>query len=127
MTRKLKTVFQYCFFLGLGVFLIWWSLKDLTSADRQEITNALQRGNFWYIIPGIAILLLSHWVCATLAPAYGAYRLSSLENKYIFASNGRLSCQPGCTTIRRSTRCSTLTRYEKYLSINCWAPLLLSV
>lgn len=114
MTRKLKTVFQYCFFLGLGVFLIWWSLKDLTSADRQEITNALQRGNFWYIIPGIAILLLSHWVRALrwrlLMEPIGY--LPSKTNTFFAVMVGYLANQ-AVPRLGEVLRCSTLTRYEK--------------
>lgn len=114
MAKKLTTIFQYCFFLGLGIFLIWWSLKGLSGADKQEISHALSRANFWLIVPGIAILLLSHWVRALrwrLIMEPMGY-LPSKTNTFFAVLIGYLANQ-AVPRLGEVLRCSTLTRYEK--------------
>lgn len=114
MPKKLKTVFQYSFFLGLGIFLVWWSLRDLTITDQKEIAIALKRANYGYILPGISILLLSHWVRALrwriLMEPLG-YSPSKL-NTFFAIMVGYLANQ-AVPRLGEVLRCSTLTRYEK--------------
>ena len=64
MNKKTRVIIQYIFFLGLGIFLVWWSVKDLTAADRSEIRNALSLARYWLIFPVFAILFLSHYIRA---------------------------------------------------------------
>lgn len=114
MTKKAKTIAQYTFFLGLGVFLIWWSLRGLTTDDRLQITNALSKGRFGLVLPGIGILLLSHWIRALrwrliIEPL--GYRPSKL-NTFFAVMIGYLANQ-AVPRLGEVLRCSTLTRYEK--------------
>ncbi|MEN9547538.1 MAG: hypothetical protein RIR12_129 [Bacteroidota bacterium] len=62
MSKKNKNIIQYIFFLGLGVFLAWWSIKDLTAAEKTDIKNALRSINYGLIPPVLALLWLSHFV-----------------------------------------------------------------
>jgi len=114
MSKRAKTIFQYAFFLGLGVFLIWWSLKDLTAEDKQQITTALAKGRFGLAVPGVLILLLSHWVRALrwrLIMEPLGYRPSRL-NVFFAVMIGYLANQ-AVPRLGEVLRCSTLTRYEK--------------
>src|SRR5213075_1458053 len=61
MNKRLRTVLQYSFFLGLGIFLVWWSVKDLTAADKSQIRGALKTARYYLIIPVFLILILSHF------------------------------------------------------------------
>ena len=42
MKKKLFTILQYIIFLGLGIFLAWWSLKDLNREEKDQITNSAE-------------------------------------------------------------------------------------
>lgn len=114
MAKKITTLSQYAFFLGLGVFLIWWSLKGLTPEDRQQITHALEKGRYWLIIPGIVINVLSHWLRAL------RWRLiiqplgysPTKANTFFAVMIGYLANQ-AVPRLGEVLRCSTLTRYEK--------------
>ncbi len=64
MNRRLRTILQYCFFLGLGVFLVWWAIRDLSADDKLQIRQSLKNARYWLIIPVFLILLLSHYVRA---------------------------------------------------------------
>lgn len=61
MRKKLLNVFQYLFFLGLGLFLIWYSVKDLTKDELSMMKNALRNANFYIVIPGLIISFSSHY------------------------------------------------------------------
>src|SRR5690349_1736608 len=60
MNKRLLTILQYIFFLSLGIFLVWWSLRDLSKQDVSDIKFALHRARYWLIIPVFTILFLSH-------------------------------------------------------------------
>jgi glycosyltransferase 2 family protein len=62
MSKKIKNIIQYVFFLGLGIFLAWWSIKDLTAAEKIDIKNALKSINYSLVPPVLALLWLSHFV-----------------------------------------------------------------
>ena len=60
MNKRFRTILQYGFFLGLGIFLVWWSVKDLTGEDRLQIKASLKTARYWLLIPVFGILFLSH-------------------------------------------------------------------
>jgi len=64
MKKKLFTILQYIIFLGLGIFLAWWSLKDINREEKDQIAIALSHARYWLIIPVFAILFFSHLVRA---------------------------------------------------------------
>ncbi|NOT52022.1 MAG: flippase-like domain-containing protein [Chitinophagaceae bacterium] len=64
MNKRLRTILQYSFFLGLGIFLLWWSIKDLTADDKSHIKAALKNARYWLLLPVFIILFASHLVRA---------------------------------------------------------------
>lgn len=65
MTRKkIFNALQYAFFLGLGIFLLWLSSKNLTPEKKEELVSSLSRANYWLMILPMLVLLLSHYVRA---------------------------------------------------------------
>ena len=64
MKKRIITILQYVIFLGLGIFLVWWSSKDIDEKGWLEIKNSLENANYWVILPVLGILFLSHWVRA---------------------------------------------------------------
>ena len=61
MRQKIKNILQYGFFLGLGVFLVWWQLKSMTPAEREEGKQALKNAHYWVVIPIVIMALLAHY------------------------------------------------------------------
>ena len=61
MKKKIINLITYLFTLGLGIFFIWLSLKDLQPADIEEIKLAVRQANYNLLIPIIIMGLVSHW------------------------------------------------------------------
>lgn len=114
MTIKPAAILRYLFFLGIGVFFIMWSLKDLSVEDKSQITIAIHQGRFWLVVPGIIVMLLSHWIRALrwrlLMEPLG-YR-PALLNTFFAVMVGYLANQ-AVPRLGELLRCSTLTKYEK--------------
>lgn len=114
MTKQLKAILRFSFFLGLGVCFVWWSVKDLTENDTQHIKNALREARFWLAIPGFIVLMLSHWIRALrwrlLIQPLG-YNPSK-ANTFYAVMIGYLANQ-AVPRLGEVLKCSTLTRYEK--------------
>ena len=60
MSKRLITILNYSFFLSLGLFLVWWQLRNMTPAEKLEFDNALNSADFRLIIPVTIMSLLSH-------------------------------------------------------------------
>lgn len=61
MRQKIKNILQYSFFLGLGIFLVWWQLKSMTPAERQDGKQALLNAHYWVVLPIVILALLAHY------------------------------------------------------------------
>jgi uncharacterized protein (TIRG00374 family) len=114
MNKHLRTILQYGFFLGLGIFLAWWSIKDLTADNRSQIRAALKTARYWLIIPVFAILFLSHFIRALrwrlLIQSLG-YKPSKI-NALFAVLIGYLTNQ-AVPRLGEVVKCTMLARYEK--------------
>jgi len=114
MKKKLFTILQYCVFLGLGIFLAWWSLKDLDHEKRHQIKTALSHARYWLIIPVFAILIASHLVRAVrwklLINSLG-YRPRT-DNTFFAVMVGYLT-NMAVPRLGEVLKCTLLARYEK--------------
>jgi uncharacterized membrane protein YbhN (UPF0104 family) len=112
--KKLFTILQYLLFLGLGIFLAWWSLKDLDHEKRVQIRTSLNHARYWLIIPVFAILISSHLVRAVrwklLIDSLG-YRPRT-ENTFFAVMVGYLTNQ-AVPRLGEILKCTLLARYEK--------------
>lgn len=114
MNKRLRTILQYSFFLGLGIFLVWWSVKDLTSNDKNQIRLALKTARYWLIIPVFGILFLSHLIRAIrwkLLMEPMGYN-PSLTNTVFAVFIGYLANQ-AVPRLGEVLKCTVLARYEK--------------
>ncbi len=114
MNKRLRTIFQYGFFLGLGIFLVWWSVKDLTSDDKSLIKASLKTAKYWLFIPVFCILFLSHLFRAMrwklLIEPLG-YK-PSVANTFFAVMIGYLANQ-AVPRLGEVLKCTVLARYEK--------------
>ena len=60
MNKKTTNILKYLLFLGIGVFLVWWSLHKIPDNKWSEFKTALVTANFWLLIPVFFILTTSH-------------------------------------------------------------------
>ena len=60
MKIKWISILQYIFFLGLGIFLVWWSLQQIPAEKWEEFKISLASANYWLMIPVFFILSSSH-------------------------------------------------------------------
>lgn len=61
MKKLLLLLLQYVIFLGSGIFLIWFTTRNLTPDEIISMKNALKNANYIWILPVILVLLISHY------------------------------------------------------------------
>lgn len=114
MNKHLRTIFQYIFFLGLGVFFAWLSLKNLNSEKLAQIKIAIRNAKHWLIIPVAFILIFSHFIRALrwrlLMEPLG-YKPSKI-NTFFAVMIGYLTNQ-AVPRLGEVLKCTILARYEK--------------
>ncbi len=114
MNKRLLILVQYLFFLGLGAFLVWWSVKDIDNEKMSEIRSALKNARLYLIIPVFIILLLSHYVRALrwrLLMEPMGYRPGK-ANTFFAVLVGYLANQ-AVPRLGEVLKCTLLARYEK--------------
>ncbi len=62
--KKIITALKFAFFLGLGLLIIWLSLKDLTSVERTQIMHSFRTANYYWVVLAIILGICSHLVRA---------------------------------------------------------------
>ena len=114
MKRSLINILQYLFFLGLGLFFVWLSVKDIHHTQYLQIQDALKRARHWLIIPALGLIFVAHYSRALrwkiLMEPLGYYP----RNFNVFAAVmiGYL-VNTGVPRLGEVVKCSILARYEK--------------
>ena len=114
MYKRLISILQYVIFLGGGLFLVWWQLKDMTVIEKEEFAHAFQRANYWLIIPVIAMSLLSH-LFRSIRWKYLMEPLGykpKLKNVFSVVMIGYLA-NSAIPRLGEILRCTFLAKYEK--------------
>lgn len=111
MSKKLLGVLQYAFFLGLGIFLLWLTLRK---SDWNNIISDLSGANYIYLIPATLMLVVSHFVRALrwkiLMEPLG-YKPSTL-NTFLAVFIGYWA-NLAVPRLGEVLKCTILGRYEK--------------
>jgi uncharacterized protein (TIRG00374 family) len=114
MKKRLQSLLQYIFFLGFGVFLVWWSLRKIDSTDWADIKKSFESANYWLILPVIVTLLLSHlsramrWKILMEPLGYKP----KLSNTYMAVLIGYMA-NLALPRLGEVLKCTILARYEK--------------
>src|ERR1700743_2850506 len=61
MKKALLTILQYGIFLGLGIYLVYHMLHELTPQQTTDMVGAIKSINAWYLIPIFIVGFLSHF------------------------------------------------------------------
>ncbi|MDE3236078.1 MAG: flippase-like domain-containing protein [Bacteroidota bacterium] len=114
MKRKLASFLKYLFFLGLGVFLVWWSLHQIPDNKWNEFTESLTHARYWLIAPVFFILSSSHVIRSLrwriLMQPMGYH--PSFLNTFFAVMIGYLA-NLAVPRLGEVLKCTLLARYEK--------------
>ncbi len=61
MRKKIGSVLQYVVFLGLGLFLLWYTTRNLSSEEISMMKASLLNAKYLMILPAMILLLASHY------------------------------------------------------------------
>lgn len=114
MKKGMLVLLQYTFFAALAAFFVWLSLKDMDSKNWAQLKDALDRANYWLLVPVLLLLLLSHWLRALrwrqLIEPMG-YEPSK-TNCFLGVMIGYF-VNLGAPRLGEVVKCTILARYEK--------------
>ena len=115
MKANFLTILKYLFFLVLGGFFVWLSVRNLNSENWEQIKDAVARGRKWVIFPVILFLLIAHYSRAIrwkLLMEPMGYKPSTF-NAFAAVMIGYL-VNAGAPRLGEVFKCSLLARYEKF-------------
>lgn len=64
MKKALVTILKYVVFLGLGIWITYHMLHELSDQQRSELVDAIESINPWYLIPICIAGFFSHYIRA---------------------------------------------------------------
>lgn len=114
MNKKILSILQYLLFLGLSIFLVWWSVRKITDQGWQDIKNAFRNANYLLIIPVMITLLLSHFSRALrwkilMEPMGYKPRIFNVYMSVLIGYMANLAVP----RLGEVLKCTILARYEK--------------
>lgn len=114
MNKKFSAALRFTIFFGLGIFLIWLSVKNLTQKDIDEIKSSLGRANYFWLVVAVLIGALSNVSRAMrwkqlLEPLNHNPKLSNT----FFAVMVGYFANYALPRLGEVTRCGILARYDK--------------
>lgn len=113
MKKHLLTAIKFIAFLSLGVFLIWYVLKDLTPEAKEGIKQSLLNANYAWVLLAMGTGLLSHFIRAVrwkmlMEPMQQRPRTSSTFYAVMVGYLGNLAIN----RLGEVLRCGILKQYE---------------
>lgn len=113
MKKNIVKILKYVLFLGLGVFLVWWSLHQIPKNRWSEFKQAFSTARYWLFVPVFFVLLFSHWLRAVrwrmLMEPLG-YK-PSLTNTFLAVMVGYLA-NLAVPRLGEVLKCTILAKYE---------------
>lgn len=113
MKKKILNILKYLSFLGLGIFLVWWSLQQIPAANWKEFIKAFSTARYWLLVPVFFILSISHvlravrWKMLMLPMGYNP----SLTNTFFAVMIGYLA-NLAVPRLGEVLKCTILSKYE---------------
>jgi uncharacterized protein (TIRG00374 family) len=111
---KITTFIKFIFFLGLGLLIIWLSIRNLTSSEKSEIIHSFRIANYNWVFLAIILGILSHvirslrWMIFFEPMGYHP----SFKNTFYAVMVGYFA-NMAFPRLGEVTRCGVLAKYEK--------------
>lgn len=114
MRKKIGNVVKFVFFVGLGVFFIYWFLSKLTADEKAQIWQAFDNVNYFWVAVVFVTGVLSHVIRALrwrflFEPLGYKPRISTTFGAVMIAYLANLAVP----RLGEVLRCGVLNRYEK--------------
>lgn len=112
--NKIATVVKFVLFLGLGIFIIWLSLRGLTTAEKDQILHSFRIANYNWVILTVFLGIFSHILRALrwkllLEPMNYHPTVKNIFYAVMVGYFANLAFP----RLGEVTRCGILNRYEK--------------
>ena len=62
--KTFLSLIQFIFFLALGIFLIWLSVRKLTQNEIEQVKSLVFKADLRLVIPCVLVLIISHFIRA---------------------------------------------------------------
>jgi uncharacterized protein (TIRG00374 family) len=114
LRSQLLTLIKFVFFLGLGILIIWLSVRNLTLAEKDEIIHSFRIANYNWFFLAIILGILSHvlrslrWMIFFEPMGYHP----SFKNTFYAVMVGYFA-NMAFPRLGEVTRCGILAKYEK--------------
>jgi glycosyltransferase 2 family protein len=114
LRSKITTFLKFLFFLGLGVVIIWLSLRNLTPVEKSEIIRSFKIANYYWVLLVVILGILSHlfrslrWILLLEPMGYKP----SLKNTFYAVMIGYFA-NLAFPRLGEVTRCGILAKYEQ--------------
>jgi uncharacterized protein (TIRG00374 family) len=112
-SNKGATAIKFVLFLGLGILIIWLSLRGLTPTEKEQILHSFRSANYNWVVLTIALGIFSHILRALrwrlLLNPLGYH--PSVKNTFFAVMVGYFA-NMAFPRLGEVTRCGILTRYE---------------
>jgi len=114
LRTKIITGVKFIVFLGLGIFIIWLSLRNLTVTEKKEILHSFRIANYYWVILAIVLGIFSHllrtlrWMILFEPMGYHP----SVKNTFYAVMIGYFA-NMAFPRLGEVTRCGILAKYEK--------------
>lgn len=113
-SSRVSTIIKFILFLGLGILIIWLSLRGLTAEERGQILHSFKIANYNWVILTIFLGIFSHILRALrwkllLEPLN---HHPSLKNTFFAVMIGYFA-NLAFPRLGEVTRCGILAKYEK--------------
>lgn len=114
MRKKIGNIIKFVFFVGLGIFFIYWFLSKLTSDEKAQIWQAFDSVNYFWVAVVFVTGVLSHVIRALrwrllFEPLGYKPRVSTTFGAVMIAYLANLAVP----RLGEVLRCGVLNQYEK--------------
>ena len=112
--NKIVTALKFIFFLGLGLLIIWLSVRNLTPDEKAQIAHSFRIANYWWVVLAILLGIFSHglrslrWILFFEPMGFNP----SLKNTFYAVMVGYFA-NMAFPRLGEVTRCGLMTKYEK--------------
>ena len=114
LRSRFLTLIKFVFFLGLGILIIWLSIRNLTHSEKDEIIHSFRTANYNWVFLAIILGILSHvlrslrWMIFLEPMGYHP----SFKNTFYAVMVGYFA-NMAFPRLGEVTRCGILAKYEK--------------
>lgn len=112
--KKIITVLKFSFFLGLGLVIIWLSLKDLSIEERLQILYSFKTANYSWVVLAIILGIFSHLIrAARWVLFFEPMGFKPKLKTTFYAVMIGYFANMAFPRLGEVTRCGIMSRYEK--------------